>query len=205
MGGLMYQRINGPQKVTIDSEATRNKPLYVQINNDSAAAIKSQANTGDVKKDLKSLQKSIEDVSLYSKYISGQNGSFNTPKVDAFKLPPNVKGYYAVPLLGVAQAACVPQQLKTGEPLIVGFSLKDRLIINKSTPLFLRVILKKADSQLVQVFEQQYDMKEGQNNILADINLGAGKYEITYGYYLLNELTSEYPNYYSKGCSFRIL
>jgi hypothetical protein len=204
IGGLIYQNINGPQKVTIDSDATRTKPLYVQIRNSSECEVTSQSDAGDVKKELRSLRNSIEDVKLYSKYIGGNDRPFNALKTNAFILPHNVKGYYSVPLLGIAQANCVPQNLRNGEPLIIGFYLRDKTIINKSTPLFVRVILKKSDSQLVQIFEQQYEMKEGQNNILADVNLEAGKYEITYGYYLLNEMTREYPNYYCKVCSINI-
>jgi hypothetical protein len=200
--GMTYERINGPQKVTIDSEATRNKPLYVQISNGTST--KSQTTFLDVKNELKSLQKSIKDISLYSKYVGSDSSSFNSPKMPAFILPHNVKGYRILPLIGVTQATCVPERLKKGAPIIVSFYLKDKRIITKSTPLFVRVILNKTASELVQVFERQYEIKEGQNNIIADLNLDEGKYQIYYGYYSLNELTSQYPNYYSQKCNLNI-
>lgn len=198
-GGQAYQKMFGAQKVLIDAQATKAQPIYVKIQ-EKNGRLTSEA----MKREIKGIRDEVGKLKVYSNYLGNDNQNINKQWASRYELPSNVKGYYSTSIIGIAEANCVESQFQSEKPIIIRFVLRDKTVIAKATPLIIEVMKVLSKNQVQQVYSGAYELKHGENNIVVDIPLENGMYELRYGYYLLSELNKEYPHFYSKQCAFSV-
>jgi len=196
VSGKVYQGIYGPQKVVIDSRATKSDPIYVRIHDNYGDKLNRE--TGKLKKD-------INESKMYSNYVGAKDNNINKSLSDKYELPKNVKGYYLSAISGITDNSRVDQAIKRGYPIIISFLLRDKNILSTATPAIVDIVKVVSSNEVTQVYKNAYELRYGQNNIVIDVDLPRGKYELRYGYYRVGELSREFPNFYSKVFEFKVL
>ena len=118
-----------------------------------------------------------------------------------FQLPSIVVGYLPKSLHGFAVSDCPPPNVNYGDILELKFSLLGTIDRKDLTPAFVFVYSKGPKGQLVgRLYEQQYELREGDNHILVVAAFSEGSYEIVYGFYRISELNTKYPPFYNRRC-----
>ena len=196
MGGKTYQGVYGPQKVVIDSQSTISNPIYVRMHENS---------NNNIASEIGRMRKDINNIKVYSDYIGGKDNNINKSLLDKYELPKNVKGYYVTAIMGVADNSRVDSKYKKGVPIVISFSLRDKKILSNSTPTIIEILKIVSKTEVVQIFRSDYELKYGQNNIVIDVDLLRGEYKLRYGYFKLDELNRDFPNFYSKEFNIKVL
>jgi hypothetical protein len=196
VGGKIYYGLNGPQKVVIDSRPTKSDPIYVKIY---------ETNNDKLSRDIGALRKDINELKVYSYYIGGQDNSINKSLPAKYELPKNVKGYYLAAISGIIDSTHISTAIRKGAPIIISFSLRDKNLLSAATPTIVEIVNIKSNTEVVQIFNDAFELRYGQNNIVIDADLPRGNYELRYGYYKIAELNREFPYFYSKQFNFKIL
>jgi hypothetical protein len=123
-----------------------------------------------------------------------------------FQLPSIAVGYLSKSLDAFAVSDCPPPNVNYGDILELKFSLLGTIDRKELTPAFVFVYGKGPEGQLVgQLYEQQYELREGDNRIVIVAGLSEGSYEIVYGFYRISELNTKYPPFYSQRCDFSVV
>jgi hypothetical protein len=93
-----------------------------------------------------------------------------------------------------ARSFCGPRRVRKGGIVTQGFTLIDKAVQTKATPITLLVIRRQSPTGGVQVLSQQYAWKTPRNilRFAADFPAGEG-YEIEFGFYFRSELDEKYP------------
>ena len=195
LGGKIYQSVYGPQKVVIDSRPTKTDPIYVKLND-------GQGNK--LNKEILNLKKDVNNIKVYSSYLGNQDNTINKPISGSYELPKNIKGYSVASISGMTDTSKVNSNIKKGEPIIISFVARDVNLLKMATPVIVEILKTISKNEVLQVYRNVYELKNGQNNIVIDVDLSDGNYEMRYGYYKIAELKRKFPNYYSKQFIFKV-
>ena len=124
----------------------------------------------------------------------------------SFGVPAGVKGYTQVDLIrGFADATCPPNQVLSGETLTIWFKITDVSILERATPLYVRIIEERKPKDFWHAFGQWYEMRPDRNKVEISKPLTPGKYELRYGVYIRAEMDKEYPPFRSKSCQLTVI
>lgn len=121
-----------------------------------------------------------------------------------FRMPDTAKGYTSQAIRGVKNSYCPPEKLKSGVPLTGGFELTDSSILNKTSPIIMTVSKIHGPYSQSQIDYIETPLSLGVNSVTSTAKLAPGDYDVSYGYYLLERLSGEYPPFYSKRCNITI-
>jgi hypothetical protein len=121
-----------------------------------------------------------------------------------FSPPSTAKGYTAESIQGVKNSYCPPDALRSGVPITVGFELQNPSLLTNASPLIMSINRVEGKYSQTQIDRAQTPLTSGSNSVTSTVNLDPGTYEISYGYYLKNQLTGEFPPFYSKNCTIRV-
>lgn len=229
IGALGYQKLFGPQRVVIDTTNSRFQPTVVagatsptRLTEDDLAdiakiieSIRNTANSKPETQQLESLALEVKRLQdqlsqrIQSPLVQGSN-RFNqkrkaTGVVESFALPSSVKGYTNSALIGVKNSTCTPEVVKRGGNLVATFHLVDKDLVKKASPLLVTVVQERSPTDYLQITQLPQALQPDENIITINPDLAAGKYRLIYGFYLRNQLATEYPNFYSKECQFVVI
>lgn len=195
---------SGPQEVIVANPADT---VYVaEQNNPNSPVTREQIENIFQRVLHESPQKQPEIVSQSSNnpvVISSNNIQTNPIQVLNYDFSSNVEGYIQKSLNGFANSSCPQGPIYQGDVITVSFNLLNSYIVDKATPIFVRLI--QTDNGYLQRFEQQYQLLPGRNVIKIGSNFPTGKYKLSFGFYLQSELNKKYPPYYSRSCTFKII
>jgi hypothetical protein len=202
VSGTLFNFYSGPDKVIVTNSENQ-EPILVRFEK------KTEKPESDVKDYISSLNAEIK---LLREILINQDLHYNNDDKEAerivpnqiqspkYILPENVEGYSPVAFIGVTDSNCPKTVLKKNEPMIVQFKLLDKSILSRTTPIFFDIVKTTSETSVLEVFSQQFEIKNGLNIIYALIDLPVGEYQMSYGFFLRNELEKKYPNFYSKKC-----
>lgn len=128
-------------------------------------------------------------------------GSASPPE---FQLPSTAKGYTPVSIKGVKREYCPPSEMRSGVPITVGFNLVDDELLLKASPLIFSINRIDGEYRQTQIEKLTIALVGGLNSVTSVQNLSAGNYNTSYGYFLKNKVSGEFPDFYSKTCKFTV-
>ena len=120
--------------------------------------------------------------------------------IPKFKMPKKVTGYTEGKLSTFAKSTCPNQHFKKEDIVTIKLEFLDKKWIDKITPLFVDVVRKKSKNSVYQLWAAQYKLTNQFMEIPFIADFPKGEYDLTYGFYILNEVDKKYPTFYSKTC-----
>ncbi len=125
---------------------------------------------------------------------------FNAPADTFFQLPDNVKGHLQGRLNQFGEVICPSRNLAAGDALLIHFTVVDSGVVQRATPLFVRIHRRETDNRLRLEYQGQFRLRVGKNHIRIIPDFSAGEYELTFGFYFRDQLSQTYPRFYQKRC-----
>jgi hypothetical protein len=121
-----------------------------------------------------------------------------------FSLPDSAKGYSLQKPAGLLRDLKCPLQSVPARKgnIRLSFVVLDQTTLNRISPVEIEVMRQSAPDKLELYFSRFLPTKVGINLIDLESNFSAGKHIIRIGYYVLSELSRDYPMFYFKDCSF---
>lgn len=154
-------------------------------------------------KDIANVNSAIDKLTAVAQkpsVIPNKQSSPSNLQLPPFNLPKVVEGYYAVVMSGVTDIYCPQRDVGKNADLQFGFRVLHDDMLQSTTPLFV-ALNKIIDRQhLNQVYAQQFKINHDKNNYQVNLNLEPGEYEFNFGYYLRNQVNTQYPQFHSKSC-----
>jgi hypothetical protein len=141
----------------------------------------------------------IEQNESNAPFITAQ---LNRPK---FPMPSIMKGYHNETLNSFALATINKTTFDKKEFIELSLKLLGDIIWDKTTPIYVEIVQRKTPTSVYMVYGEQFQPSSKNVNIKIASSFESGEYELTFGFYLINELNQEYPAFYSKKFKINIL
>ena len=195
VSGRVWDRIGGPQEVTVRDAVRPTDTLVVRMARDSSGQDRGLA------EQLRQLNRQIARLAGAATATPNPEDLPNPNKllVSRFEFAIGVKGWSQESFSTIARAGCPPNKVSRGQLVTVSFSPLGTVDIRDLSPVFLRVI-RTDTTEHVLALEQQYELRAGRNVIVFSAALAPGIYELGYGVYHLADLNKEFPSWYSMRC-----
>lgn len=137
------------------------------------------------------VQKSESNISE----VSSGGAKIKRPK---FKMPSIVEGYVKNNLNSIATLNINSTEFQKNDKLKLNLNIFNSSTLNEITPVFVDVVEQKGDKSYYQIWNEQYEVNQTDITIAFSTDFKKGKYELTVGFYRLDEINSKYPAFYSK-------
>lgn len=160
---------------------------------------------------------SLEDDFYFNKDIAfnifeKDNGSqlsmttFETARINRpkFPLPKIMKGYRIEALNSYALATLNKTSFSNKELIEISISLLGENIWDKASAIYVEIDKRRTPTNVDYIYGEQFQTSSKNTKIKISSSLNSGTYELTCGFYLVNELNQEYPPFYSKKFSITI-
>jgi hypothetical protein len=134
-------------------------------------------------------------VSNPSTETKNNNSKIQRPQ---FKLPKIVEGYVEGKTNSFATISINSNEFKRKERVIINLDFFNKSTLEKISPLFIDIVEPKTENSVYQIWSEQYEINELQNIISFSSDFKPGKYTLTVGFYIKDELNKKYPTRYSK-------
>ena len=134
----------------------------------------------------------------------GQSEGEGPSRLVSFALPANVGGYTQSALIGVKDSTCPAKSVAPHKPLVITFNMVDTGLIPQLSPVRVTVVRERSATDFLRVVDSYSHVQPGANTLTLSPDLSPGTYRLTYGFYLLSELTVKFPNFYSRECRFEV-
>lgn len=119
----------------------------------------------------------------------------------AFPKAGAIQAYGKVPFVGAKNVACpASANVARDSDLILSFVLIDESLPNRATPIILKISKKRAPANDLWIDEQHFEWQDDINRLQVRATYEPGKYEISFGFHLKQDLKQESVPYYSKTC-----
>ncbi len=228
LGALVYQKINGPQKVVVESMSLpQTGQITAEISprskeiSDLTNAIQRLAQATTAEPDKKRLRELTAEVDRLRGEVAQSKRSNVAPAktdtqppstaagtgsslVERFRLPDSVRGYTSEKIFGVSSLSCPRSEVLRGTALNVRFILNDPTLIALASPLRVTVDKVRSRTDVLQVEELWAKLQAGENTVTLTPSLEPGNYRLTFGFYRKDQLSGEFPPLYSKECEFAV-
>lgn len=234
LGALSYYKSFGPQRVVVEAtHAVQDRQVTTEVSprskdiSDLAEAIRQLSKATGANADQKRLRELATEVDrLRAEVAQAKRAAVPSPSTNLsgaahgsatsstslatggraaqFRLPDSVDGYTSEKIFGVSALMCPPGVVIPGSTLTVGFSLNDRSLLSRASPLRVTVDKVRSPTDLLQITETWIDMQLGTNEVALAPSLKPGKYRLSYGFYLREKLSGSFPPFYSRECSFEV-
>lgn len=126
------------------------------------------------------------------------NSGFIGVKRPKFKMPSIVEGYMQGKINSYASFTLNSYEFKRNEMLKIKIDFFNQATINKMTPLHVDLVEPKSGNSVYFIWGEQYEIKNLKNELTFSADFGPGKYQLTVGFYFVNEVEQKYPTLYSK-------
>jgi hypothetical protein len=199
--GLGHYLSSGTQEVKVINPVDT---VYVANKNESDNAVTPEQLENFLRRLSTGGTAQIEAPSSQTRGIDQASADANSIRIPSYQLPSNVGGYTRRSLNGFANSSCPQSHISQGDVITVSFNLFNSDVVDEATPVFVR-LTEITENQNVSRFEQQYSLAQAINVIQIGSNFPRGEYELAFGFYLESELGKQYPPFYARRCSFRII
>lgn len=115
-----------------------------------------------------------------------------------FKLPSKVEGYIQGKINSYASFTINSYEFKGSEMVTIKIDFFSQATINKMTPLHVDIVEPKSENSVYFIWGEQYEIKDMKNELTFSADFRPGKYQLTIGFYFVDELDQKYPTLYSK-------
>lgn len=144
----------------------------------------------------------------FKEIYTAQNG--DGPRVSPinrpiFKMPKVVTGYRDERLNSFGVVSINKTTFDKNEFIELSLSLFNKATSDKATPVFVDIVKRNSPTSVTQIYTEQFQLIDKNNIFRMSTAIPSGTYELTVGFYLLDEINQEYPPFYKKIYSFTIL
>jgi hypothetical protein len=199
-----FDIFRGPRPVLISGDRRIPDTMVVRVSSDTALQQKALSALFDsLRFAIRETQvgRSSQHVSSPSKTIQSVMRDANRIQLKSFRLPSSVGGYLQRSMVAFAISECPPSVASSGDIIQCRFTLLGNIDLSLLSPIFVSVYRRDEQGKVISsVFEQQYELKSGNNLIVFAASFPAGAYEIEFGFYRLDELDTKYPPFYARRC-----
>jgi len=115
-----------------------------------------------------------------------------------FKLPAIVEGYVENKPNSFATISINSNEFKRKDKVIINLDFFNKRTLEKITPLFIDIVEPKTENSVYQIWSEQYEINDLKNIISFSADFKPGKYILTVGFYMKDELSKKYPTRYAK-------
>ncbi|GAB2625848.1 hypothetical protein [Belliella aquatica] len=133
--------------------------------------------------------------SIPSSETKGNNSKLQRP---LFRLPAIVEGYVEGKSNSFATISMNTSEFKRKDKVEISVDFFNNSTLDKITPLFIDIVEPKTENSVYQIWSEQYEIKELRNVISFSADFKRGKYILTIGFYLKDELNQKYPVRYAR-------
>lgn len=130
-----------------------------------------------------------------SKNEISNNAQIKRPK---YRMPSVVEGYLQEKINPFAKTNINSTEINRKEKISLSIEFYNKSILEKITPLFVDIVEQKSADSIYQIWSEQYEIRGSKNNLSFSADFKRGKYILTVGIYLLDELNTKYPAFYLK-------
>lgn len=134
-------------------------------------------------------------VSTLASEPAKNNSIIKRPK---FVMPKSVGGYMDSRINSFATISLNATEFNHNDKVIATINFFNKTTLAKITPLFVDLVEPKGANVVYQMWSEQYEINELKNIISFSADFKPGKYELTFGFYQLDELNKEFPSFYSR-------
>jgi hypothetical protein len=138
--------------------------------------------------------------------LPSTQSSGSTPPIlpeSAFSFPSKVRGYGQSHLGRVATGTCPRGEFPPGSEVSFSVRVPNSQLVGKLSPLFVSIQRRDKANYVTLIFEQRYK-RQASTDLTVDAPAEPGSYDLVYGYYLLSELNTVFPPFYSKACKLTV-
>jgi len=198
-GGMLYHSLHGPEAVTVENGIHPTDTLVVRVATPAPADTALANQVSHLNREISRLLSSRQP----ERHVDVPNPD-NLPNANKladtqFRLPATAKGYLLSSLAPIARAGCPDSIVDDGGLVTMSLTLLSNVKVDDFSPVILTVIRTTAGGR-TQVFEQQYQLRQGRNLLIFAAAFGPGDYEVGFGVYRLAELQGVYPPWFSRRC-----
>lgn len=124
-----------------------------------------------------------------------------------FPMPSNIKGYSHASLNAYAITSINHNSFSPKDFIEIDFNPIMKDLWDKTTPIFVQLISTSNPKYPggLMVYEEEFRQNGTNARIKLNAGFDKGKYDLLVGFYLLNELSNEYPPFYFKRYSINVL
>lgn len=219
--GIWYNSNSGPPKVEIINLKTYKDTLYIKLDEEFRTGLSQITRDVDhlrrlyvelveepIDQNDRNNNKEIRRISPPTPvHLSQTYNEAFSPRVESipvlseiyhpkFKVPTIVKGYAQKRLSGLAKVNLDKQSMPYKSELNLTFELLDVSIHEKITPLILTILRRESENSYTQIIDQHYKIGKSKNLIRLATDFGKGEYILRIGFYFLNDIITEYPEFY---------
>lgn len=133
--------------------------------------------------------------SIASNDIKSSNSKIQRP---LFRLPAIVEGYIEGKPNSFATISMNSTEFKRKDKVEISVDFFNNSTLGKITPLFIDIVEPKTENSVYQIWSEQYEIKELKNLISFSGDFKPGKYILTIGFYLKDDLNKKYPVRYAR-------
>lgn len=142
------------------------------------------------------LQKPIVNYELVS--IPSENRNVVQLKRPIFKMPAIVEGYSEAQINSFASISINSTVFKQNDEIVININFFDESTIRKISPLFVNLVKPGSDNNVYHIWGDQYEIVDRKSILKLSSDFKPGNYIFNVGFYLLDEINTKFPAYYSK-------
>ncbi|MBD0852068.1 hypothetical protein [Maribacter arenosus] len=187
IGGLVWQSFTGPERVIVEKDEN------ISRKDTTITIIKFEGDSATINA-IKNFNPQLSVKSSSDKSIRN-TASIARPKI---RLPNMVEGYIQKPLNTFASVVIPRLTYSKGEMIELELKIFDEETLKKISPLFIGVVKTNSEKSITQIWEEQFNITDLNNTIRFSSDFGRDEYELSVGFYLMDELHQKYPTRYSK-------
>jgi len=187
IGGQAWNYFNGPEKVIVSNFGDRSKDTTISI-------VKIDGDTSLIKflKNNDNLNLSISSTTDASSNI------LLNPAIPQLIFPKIVEGYTKASLNGYGLANVTRSTYSRNEVLKISLKLFNPETLDKISPIFMDIQRKISNNSYNLLWNQQFKAKGIDNIVQLSTNFEPGNYQLTIGFYLMDEVNQKFPPFYSQ-------
>ncbi|KFF06070.1 hypothetical protein [Flavobacterium reichenbachii] len=124
----------------------------------------------------------------------------NTSRIQRplLKLPSIVEGYIDDKPNSFATISINSKEFTRKDNLTINVNFFSKSTLEKITPLFIDIVEPKTANSVYQIWSEQYAINNVKNIITFSTDFKPGKYVLTVGFYIKDDLNKKYPTRYSR-------
>lgn len=115
-----------------------------------------------------------------------------------FRLPVIVEGYVEGKPNSYATISLNTNEFKRKDKVEISVDFFNNSTIDKITPLFVDIVEPETQNSVYQIWSEQYEINDLRNIISFSADFKPGKYILTIGFYMKDDLNKKYPVRYAR-------
>ncbi|MBK9336750.1 MAG: hypothetical protein IPM98_09210 [Lewinellaceae bacterium] len=192
--GLLWYWWNGPEEVKVVYNEQSRKDTTITIIKFEPTEL-APGEDSNITPQASRKQKAIIQSIITNPSEAGNIASSYRPK---FNMPTIVSGYVQGKINSYATININKTEFIQADFIEVTTYFFKPSILKKITPLFVDIVKRETKNSVYQIWSDQFSHSGSKTKVKLSASFPPDTYDLTIGFYLLDELNTKYPTFYSK-------